>query len=540
MKKLFTSESVTEGHPDKVCDLISDSVLDEILRQDPLARVACETCATTGFVLVMGEVTTTAYANIEEVARRAIAEIGYTDSELGFDSKSCAVQVAVHAQSPDIAMGVDASIEQRAGDTDPFDACGAGDQGMMFGYATDETSSYMPIAITLSHALTARLTQVRKDGTLSYLRPDGKSQVTVEYDGDVPVRVDTVLISAQHTPEVTQTQIRQDLLELVVKPVIPSELLDDQTRFLVNPTGAFTVGGPKGDSGLTGRKIIVDTYGGSCPHGGGCFSGKDPTKVDRSASYMARYACKNMVAAGLAKRMQLQVSYAIGVARPVSYSVDTFGTGVLSDARLAEIVATEFDFRPLAIIETLNLRRPIYARTTNYGHFGKADLPWEQTDRVADLQKYLGQTRTIASFEIDHTKLTEGFYLSRQDGDCLTYDLRFVKPNSGDYLSSAVMHTIEHLVATELRHGAQGGQVVYFGPMGCRTGFYAVFRNMTYDTAKDVVEHALQKALAQATIAGADLMSCGNCQEHDLQGAKQAMQRYLNVFVGHQFEYPKI
>jgi len=525
MKKLFTSESVTEGHPDKVCDLISDSVLDALLEQDPMARVACETCATTGFVLVMGEVTTTGYVDVEKVARKAIASIGYNDPELGFDSRSCAVQVALHSQSPDIAMGVDNSKEAK--DAGSAGEIGAGDQGMMFGYATDETPELMPMPITLAHALTSKLTEVRKQGVLTYLRPDGKSQVSVEYDGDKPVRVDTVLISTQHAPTVSQAQLKEDIEREVIRKVIPADMIDENTRILVNPTGNFVIGGPMGDSGLTGRKIIVDTYGGMCSHGGGAFSGKDPTKVDRSACYMARYVCKNIVAAGLAHRVQLQLSYAIGVARPVSVSVDTFGTGVMPDTALAEIVAKEFDLRPQGIIETFGLRRPIFTRTTNYGHFGKPDLPWEQTDRVEDLKKYASATGTIASFEVDHTTLQPGFYLSRRDGDCYTYDLRFCVPNSGEYLSTAAMHTVEHLVAVALRNGSDAEKVIYFGPMGCRTGFYAVLRNVTTEHAKTLVRCTLEKAMQFDTVPGATVVECGNATEHDLAGAKKALADYL-------------
>ena len=388
MRKLFTSESVTEGHPDKLCDQISDAVLDAILEQDPYARVACETFATTGVVNVMGEITTTAYVEIPDIARKVILDIGYDSSDKCFDGASCGVLTAIHAQSPDIAQGVDQALEGReesAGET------GAGDQGMMFGYACDETPELLPMPIALSHRLARRLTAVRKDGTLPWLRPDGKTQVTVVYEDDRPVAVDTVVISTQHAPEVSQEEIREAMLKEVIRPVIPAELLTAETKYYVNPTGRFVIGGPAGDTGLTGRKIIVDTYGGYAPHGGGAFSGKDPTKVDRSAAYAARHAAVNVVAAGLARRCQVQLAYAIGIASPVSVLVETFGTGTVPDDRLCEAVKEVFDFRPAAIIRRLDLRRPIYRQTAAYGHFGRPDLdlPWEKADQTEALKKAL-------------------------------------------------------------------------------------------------------------------------------------------------------
>ncbi len=390
-RTFFTSESVTEGHPDKVCDQISDAVLDAILVQDPAAHVACETVATTGMVLVMGEITTTATVDIPAIARGVVCDIGYNDASQGFDGKTCAVLSVLDEQSPDIAMGVNAALESREGDHEEYDRIGAGDQGLMFGFACNETAELMPLPIALAHKLAQRLTAVRKDGTLTYLRPDGKTQVTVEYDGLTPVRVETVVVSTQHSEDVSLDQIRADLIAQVITPIIPAELMDENTKIFVNPTGRFVVGGPHGDSGLTGRKIIVDTYGGYAPHGGGAFSGKDPTKVDRSATYMARYAAKNVVAAGLASRCEVQVAYAIGVARPVSVRVDTKGTGVVSDERLAEAVEATFDFRPAAIIDTLQLRRPQYRPLAAYGHIGREDVDvrWEHTDRAEALRKYL-------------------------------------------------------------------------------------------------------------------------------------------------------
>ncbi len=387
-KRLFTSESVTEGHPDKLCDCISDAVLDAMLAEDPFSRVACECSAGIGMALVMGEVTTNCYIDIPKLVREVVNEIGYNKAEYGFDAHTLAVITAINGQSPDIALGVDKAFEQKHGETDDKYAIGAGDQGMMFGFACDETEELMPLPIHLAHALTRRLTAVRKSGEIPYLRPDGKSQVTVEYDGDAPARVDTVVVSAQHD-DVDMDMLRRDVIEKVIRPTIPAALFDEATRIYVNPTGRFVIGGPQGDSGLTGRKIIVDTYGGYARHGGGCFSGKDPTKVDRSAAYMARYAAKNVVAAGLAKKCEIQLAYAIGVAKPVSVLVDTFGTGVYSDEAIERAVLASFDFRPAAIIDALTLRRPIYRQTAAYGHFGRPDLhlPWEKTDRVDALRQ---------------------------------------------------------------------------------------------------------------------------------------------------------
>ena len=388
MNKFFTSESVTEGHPDKICDQISDAVLDAILAQDPYARVACETSATTGLVLVMGEITTDCYVDVQSIARNTIRRIGYDRAKYGFDCDTCAVLTSIHEQSADIAMGVNDSVEHRS-TGDEADRFGAGDQGMMFGYATNETPEYMPLPITLAHKLARRLTEVRKNGELDYLRPDGKSQVTVEYEDGKVKRIEAVVVSSQHSERVTTERLRKDIEERVIRAVLPAELMDENTKIYINPTGRFEIGGPHGDSGLTGRKIIVDTYGGSCSHGGGAFSGKDPTKVDRSAAYFARYICKNVVAAGLADECTLEVAYAIGVARPVSLFINTKGTGKLPDEKIADIVAKEFDMRPYSIIKTLDLRRPIYEATAAYGHFGRPEFPWERLDRVDDLKKYL-------------------------------------------------------------------------------------------------------------------------------------------------------
>lgn len=393
-RKLFTSESVTEGHPDKVCDQISDAVLDAIYENDPTARVACETAVTTGLVLVMGEITTNCYVDIPKVVRNTIKEIGYDRAKYGFDYDTCSVLTSIDEQSPDIAMGVNKALEAKNGELadGEIEAIGAGDQGMMFGFACDETDEYMPMPISLAHKLVKKLTEVRKNSTLTYLRPDGKSQVTVEYDeNDKPVRIDTILISTQHGGDVDQNRIKEDIIEYVIKPTIPAELVDENTKYLVNPTGRFVVGGPKGDAGLTGRKIIVDTYGGYAKHGGGAFSGKDPTKVDRSAAYAARYVAKNIVAAGLAKKCEVQLAYAIGVAKPVSVLVDTFGTNKVSEDKIVELVEANFDLRPAGIIEKLDLRRPIYKQTAAYGHFGRDDieLPWEKLDKVEDLKKGL-------------------------------------------------------------------------------------------------------------------------------------------------------
>ena len=393
-KRLFTSESVTEGHPDKICDNISDGLLDALMEQDPMSRVACETAITTDYVLIMGEITTKAKVDYEKIARETIREIGYDADEKGFNCDTCRVKVLLDSQSPDIAMGVDKALEARENDMsdEQLEAIGAGDQGMMFGYATDETPELMPYAISLAHKLTKQLTSVRKDGTLPYLRADGKSQVTIEYDeNDKPVHVNAVVISTQHAEEISQEQIHEDIKKYVIDPIVPAELIDETTKVFINPTGRFVIGGPNGDSGLTGRKIIVDTYGGYARHGGGAFSGKDCTKVDRSAAYAARYVAKNIVAAGLAKRCEIQLSYAIGVAQPTSVMVDTFGTGKLDDQKLVEIIREKFDLRPAGIIKMLDLRRPIYKQTAAYGHFGRNELnlPWEQTDKAEELRSYL-------------------------------------------------------------------------------------------------------------------------------------------------------
>lgn len=393
-RHLFTSESVTEGHPDKMCDQISDAILDALLEQDPMSRVACETCTTTGLVMVMGEITTNAYVDIQKIVRDTVREIGYTRGKYGFDADTCGVITAIDEQSADIALGVDKALEakEKRMSDDEIEAIGAGDQGMMFGYASDETEDYMPYPISMAHKLALQLTKVRKDGTLPYLRPDGKTQVTVEYDEDgVPKRLDAVVLSTQHDPEVSQEQIHEDIKKYVFDEIIPAEMVDENTKFFINPTGRFVIGGPHGDSGLTGRKIIVDTYGGMARHGGGAFSGKDCTKVDRSAAYAARYVAKNIVAAGLAKKCEIQLSYAIGVAQPTSVMVDTFGTGKVSNEKLVEIIRENFDLRPAGIIKMLDLRRPIYKQTASYGHFGRNDLnlPWEKLDKAEDLKKYM-------------------------------------------------------------------------------------------------------------------------------------------------------
>ena len=391
MKRLFTSESVTEGHPDKICDQISDSILDAILAKDPNARVACETCTTTGMVMVMGEISTNCYVDIPKVVRNTIREIGYDRAKYGFDCDTCSVITSIDEQSADIAMGVDEALESRNGEKYDVEAVGAGDQGMMFGFATNETPEFMPLPIAMAHRLSRKLTEVRKNGTLPYLRPDGKTQVTVEYENNKPKRIDAIVISTQHGEEVTLEQIEKDMKEFVIKAVIPTELLDNETKYYINPTGRFVVGGPQGDSGLTGRKIIVDTYGGYGRHGGGAFSGKDPTKVDRSAAYAARWVAKNLVAAGVADKLEIQLAYAIGVAKPVSIEIDTFGTGKVSEETLVDIVEKVFDLRPGAIIRDLDLRRPIYKQTAAYGHFGRTDvnLPWEQLNKVEEIKKFL-------------------------------------------------------------------------------------------------------------------------------------------------------
>ena len=392
-KVLFTSESVTEGHPDKICDQISDAILDALLEQDPMSRVACETCTTTGIVMVMGEISTKAYVDIQKIVRDTVREIGYTRGKYGFDADTCGVITTIDEQSSDIAMGVDKALEAKENNMtdEEIDAIGAGDQGMMFGFATNETEEYMPYPISLAHKLSRQLTKVRKDGTLSYLRPDGKTQVTVEYDGGKPSRLDAVVLSTQHDPDITQEQIHEDIKREVFDKILPADMVDDETKFFINPTGRFVIGGPHGDAGLTGRKIIVDTYGGYARHGGGAFSGKDCTKVDRSAAYAARYVAKNLVAAGLAERCEIQLSYAIGVAQPTSVMVDTFGTGKVSDEKLVEIIRENFDLRPAGIIKMLDLRRPIYRPTAAYGHFGRTDvaLPWEALDKVDELKKHL-------------------------------------------------------------------------------------------------------------------------------------------------------
>lgn len=383
MKRMFTSESVTEGHPDKICDQISDAVLDAILAKDPMARVACETMTTTGLIMIAGEITTNCYVDIESIARETVREIGYDRAKYGFDCDSCAVVTSLKGQSPDIAQGVNNALESRGNDDSDKDT-GAGDQGMMFGFACDETEDYMPMPIYLAHKLTKRLTEMRKNGTLPYLRPDGKSQVTVEYENDVPVRIDNVVISTQHSPDVTQKQIHEDVKKHIIEAVVPKELIDENTKYYINPTGRFVIGGPQGDCGLTGRKIIVDTYGGYASHGGGAFSGKDPTKVDRSAAYAARHIAKNIVASGIAKKCEIELAYAIGVAKPLSILINTYGTGKIADEEIVKIVENNFDLRPAAIIKNFDLRRPIYKQTAAYGHFGRTDIdvPWEKLDKI--------------------------------------------------------------------------------------------------------------------------------------------------------------
>ncbi|WP_426348906.1 methionine adenosyltransferase [Alloiococcus sp. CFN-8] len=391
MRRLFTSESVTEGHPDKICDQISDAVLDAILEQDPKARVACETAVTTGMVLVMGEITTSCYVDIPRLVRETIREIGYDRAKYGFDCDTCSVITSIDEQSGDIAMGVDEALESREGEIEKEDAIGAGDQGMMFGFATNETSEFMPLPIAMAHRLSRKLTEVRKQGVLGYLRPDGKTQVTVEYEDNKPVRIDAIVISTQHGPEVSQEELKKDIMDKVINAVVPSELIDEDTKYYINPTGRFVIGGPQGDSGLTGRKIIVDTYGGYGRHGGGAFSGKDPTKVDRSGAYAARWVAKNLVAAGLADKLEIEIAYAIGVAKPVSIEVDTFGTGKISEDKIIDIIDKVFDLRPAAIIRELDLRRPIFKQTAAYGHFGRTDLdlPWEKLNKVEEIKAYI-------------------------------------------------------------------------------------------------------------------------------------------------------
>lgn len=535
---LFTSESVTKGHPDKVCDLISDTVLDAYLSKDPDARVAVETMVKSNTVLLAGEISSFAKIDIEAVVRKTIKSIGYDGDALIFSGDTAEIILRIDRQSPDIAQGVDRALETRAA----FDEAelGAGDQGMVFGYASTETPELMPLPISLAHRLAKRLTEVRENETLPYLRPDGKTQVSVRYEDGDPAGVETIVISAQHDAEIPQETVREDIIRHVVEPVIPKGLLSEKTQIYVNPTGRFVIGGPAADSGLTGRKIIVDTYGGAARHGGGAFSGKDPTKVDRSAAYAARYAAKNIVAAGLAKKCEIQIAYAIGVAEPVSVSVDTFGTGTVSDEALKNAVTALLDLRPGAMIQTLRLRQPIYAATAAYGHFGREDLdvPWERTDLKEKLIEYFFKEpdamKMIASFRINHDVLDKGMYVSRIDGDAITYDIRMKKPNAGVYLANGALHTLEHLFATYLRNSAFADKVLYVGPMGCRTGFYLLLRDtISRSDALRLVKDAFAfVARFEGKIPGSERQECGNYREHDLKGAKDVALDMLSVLSG--------